>query len=55
MTQSFSLVAIAGPSAQNQPPFVWSNSSFDKTVSHMGHPDVWNFTEFTPTWMFPVD
>ncbi|CAF0742378.1 unnamed protein product [Adineta steineri] len=51
MMQNFTLVAIAGPTSDQQPPFVWSESDFDKTVSHIGHPDKWNFTSFTPTWM----
>jgi hypothetical protein len=51
MMKNFTLVAIAGPTDQDQPPFVWSNSTFDKTVSHIGHPDAWNFTEFRPTWL----
>ncbi len=51
MMQSFSLVAIAGPTTQEQPPFVWSNSTFDKTVPHIGHPDKWDFRPFTPIWM----
>jgi len=50
LMQNFSLVAIAGPTTQGQPPFIWSQSDFDKTVPHVGHPDVWNFTEFIPKW-----
>ena len=48
--QEHELIAIAGPTSQGQPPFVWSKSDFDKTVSHVGHPDAWNFTSFTPVW-----
>lgn len=55
MSQSFTPEAIAGPTSQNQPAFVWSNSTFDKNVSHIGHPDVWNFGRFKPTWMLPID
>jgi hypothetical protein len=50
MIQDHELIAIAGPTTQGQPPFVWSNSSFDKNVSHIGHPDKWDFKEFTPVW-----
>jgi len=53
MMQNFSLIAIAGPTDQEQPPFVWSNSSFDKEYSHIGHPDTWNFTSYTPIWLLP--
>jgi hypothetical protein len=48
--KNFIVYAIAGPTDQGQPPFVWSNSSFNTKVSHIGHPDVWNFTRFIPTW-----
>jgi hypothetical protein len=50
MMQKFSLVAIAGPTTEGQPPFIWSQSDFDKNVSHIGHPDIWNFTDFIPEW-----
>jgi len=50
MMQHFSLVAIAGPTADQQPPFIWSQSDFDKQVSHVGHPDRWDFKPFIPTW-----
>jgi hypothetical protein len=50
MMQDFSLVAIAGPTTQGQPPFIWSLSDFDKNVSHIGHPNVWDFTDFIPKW-----
>ncbi|CAF3461697.1 unnamed protein product [Rotaria socialis] len=53
MMQNFNLVAIAGPTSDTQPPFVWSESDFDTKVSHVGHPDKWNFGPFTPTWMLP--
>ena len=55
MSQNFSLIAIAGPTSQNQPPFVWSTARFNETISHIGHPDVWDFKPFTPVWMLPVD
>ncbi|CAF4306278.1 unnamed protein product, partial [Rotaria magnacalcarata] len=51
--QNFNLVAIAGPTSDTQPPFVWSESDFDTKVSHVGHPDKWDFGPFTPTWMLP--
>ncbi|CAF1458588.1 unnamed protein product [Rotaria magnacalcarata] len=53
MMQNFNLVAIAGPTSDTQPPFVWSESDFDTKVSHVGHPDKWDFGPFTPTWMLP--
>lgn len=51
MIQNFTLSAVAGPSAENQPPFVWSQSDFDKVYSHIGHPDVWNFQPISPVWV----
>ncbi|CAF1199111.1 unnamed protein product [Adineta steineri] len=50
MMQKCSLVAIAGPTTDQQPPFIWSKSDFDKKVSHIGHPDKWDFKPYTPTW-----
>jgi hypothetical protein len=51
LIQHFSLVAIAGPTTDQQPPFIWSQSDFDKQVLHIGHPDKWDFKPFTPTWI----
>lgn len=50
LMQQFSLVAIAGPTADQQKPFVWSQSYCDKEVPHYGQPDTWNFDPITPTW-----
>jgi hypothetical protein len=49
--QNFTLVAIAGPTSDQQTPFVWSKSDFDTQLSHVGHPDEWNFSPLTPKWM----
>ena len=35
-------VIISGPTTQDQPPFVWSKSPF-ASVTHLGHPDEFNF------------
>jgi len=45
--------AISGPTNQGQPTFVWSKSP-NPNQSHLGQPDVWNFTwiTFTPS-IFP--
>ncbi|XP_053201863.1 putative phospholipase B-like 2 [Panonychus citri] len=37
------MYAISGPTYQDVPPFIWSNSTLRDTVSHKGHPDVWVF------------
>lgn len=34
---------ISGPTYDQQPPFSWSTSDFNSTVSHIGHPDVFKF------------
>jgi hypothetical protein len=51
LIQKFSFVAIAGPTTDQQPPFIWSQSDFDKQVPHIGHPDKWDFKPFIPTWI----
>ncbi len=51
--QHSSLVAIVGPTIDQQTPFVWSQSSCDKQLSHIDQPDVWNFSPFVPTWSLP--
>jgi hypothetical protein len=48
--QHSSLVAIAGPTTNQQTPFIWSQSDFDKQVLHIGHTDLWNFAPFVPIW-----
>jgi len=52
--QKFSLVAISGPTADQQKPFVWSESICNKKSFHYGHPDTWNFSPITPSWKFSV-
>jgi hypothetical protein len=51
MMKNFTLFAVAGPTTDQQPAFNWTASGFDSVASHFGHPEVWNFTSFTPTWM----
>lgn len=36
--------AQCGPTHDNQKPFQWSNTVFDKSQVHLGQPDVFNFT-----------
>jgi len=38
---------ISGPTTYGQPPFVWSQSPWNKTDSHLGQPDAWNFPWIT--------
>ncbi len=51
MMKDFSLVAIAGPTSDQQPPFIWSQSRCHKEVPHVGLPDEWNFKPFVPKWV----
>ncbi len=51
MMKDFSLVAIAGPTSDQQPPFIWSQSRCYKEVPHVGLPDEWNFKPFVPKWV----
>ena len=51
MMKNVSLVAIAGPTADQQPPFIWSQSRCNKEVPHVGLPDKWDFKPFVPKWV----
>lgn len=42
-------VAQSGPTADDQPPFVWSTSPF-ADVKHAGQPDRWDFPYVTVDW-----
>jgi hypothetical protein len=42
MMTDMSFVAVGGPTWDQQPPFQWSKSDFNKTA-HLGHPDLWQF------------
>ncbi|KAH7978594.1 hypothetical protein HPB49_006029 [Dermacentor silvarum] len=42
------LIAVAGPTHDQQPPFRWSTSGFHDL--HAGQPDLWNFAPFVCTW-----
>ncbi|KAM7303102.1 putative phospholipase B-like 2 [Ixodes scapularis] len=41
--------AVSGPTWDDQPPFRWSTSGFNN-VSHVGHPDLWNFKPVLARW-----
>lgn len=41
--ESNTIYAISGPTAQNQPVFVWSESTVCAGILHEGHPDAWDF------------
>jgi hypothetical protein len=43
-------IAIGGPTHEYLPPFQWSTSDFDTEVSHIGQPDLWQFSNLTVVW-----
>ena len=49
MAKSFSMMAVCGPTHDDQPVFQWSKSDF-KDLSHMGHPDVFDFDPIKVEW-----
>jgi|EndMetStandDraft_8_1072994.scaffolds.fasta_scaffold1850945_1 hypothetical protein len=42
--------AIGSPSYEHVPAFQWSTSNLEKTVKHVGHPDLWNFKAVERKW-----
>jgi len=50
MVKSLEFVAVGGPTYDQLPPFQWSKSDYDKTVSHVGHPDLWMFKPIQHKW-----
>uniref|UniRef100_T1K1P8 Phospholipase B-like n=2 Tax=Tetranychus urticae TaxID=32264 RepID=T1K1P8_TETUR len=42
--KQFKMYAISGPTYEDVPPFIWSNSSLKYEILHEGHPDVWIFS-----------
>jgi hypothetical protein len=50
MMKNFELIAISSPTYDQQPPFQWSKSDLEKTVRHVGHPDVWKFEPVHHKW-----
>ncbi|KAI6209373.1 Calpain-5 [Aphelenchoides besseyi] len=53
MFQELRFRAIGSPSYENVPAFQWSKSSLEKTVKHVGHPDVWKFAAVETKWETP--
>ncbi|CAE1174865.1 Putative phospholipase B-like 2,Putative phospholipase B-like 3,Phospholipase B-like protein B,Phospholipase B-like 1 [Acanthosepion pharaonis] len=43
LARNLQFVAIAGPTYDQVAPFQWSKSDFKNTVSHIGHPDLFQF------------
>lgn len=53
MIEKLEFVAQSGPTFDNLPPFQWSKSDFDSQVSHVGQPDLWNFSPIHHVWKLP--
>ena len=49
--RNLSVVSIAGPTTDQQAPFIWSQARCEKKVSHIGQPDKWDFQPFIPAWV----
>ena len=51
MAKTLDFIAIMGPTFNsNIPPFVWSESDFDKKVFHFGQPDRFEFPPYKTNW-----
>jgi hypothetical protein len=50
MMKSLEFVAVSGPTFDPLPPFQWSKSDYAKTVTHVGHPDLWTFKPVQHKW-----
>ena len=48
---ALSSAAQSGPTYDQQPPFVFSQSDYGNTTSHVGMPDVWMFPWVTMSWV----
>ncbi|XP_022093226.1 putative phospholipase B-like 2 [Acanthaster planci] len=53
MYRSLSMVAVSGPTHDQQPVFQWSKSRCDKEQLHMGQPDLFNFDPVKVVWEKP--
>ncbi|XP_071504037.1 putative phospholipase B-like 2 [Diadema antillarum] len=49
MVKELSMVAVCGPTTDQQPPFQWSKSDFNQTL-HLGQPDLFDFKPITVKW-----
>jgi len=50
LIKSMQMIAISGPTYQQQPPFEWSKINITK-VRHEGQPDKWNFSPVHVKWL----
>lgn len=50
MSKKLGFIGINGPTYDDVPPFIWSETDFGKTVNHYGHPDKWTFKPYYFNW-----
>lgn len=50
MALKLELIAFGGPTYDPLPPFQWSKTDFNTTISHDGMPDLWKFDPVHVSW-----
>ncbi|XP_018496110.1 putative phospholipase B-like 2 [Galendromus occidentalis] len=55
MVKTFDMLIQSGPTNDQQPTFIWSESDFDSTLRHEGHPDVFDFGPIMTNWSSKLD
>ncbi|XP_019646656.1 PREDICTED: putative phospholipase B-like 2 [Branchiostoma belcheri] len=50
MYANYEMMAVSGPTHDQQPAFQWSTSDYDKQFYHLGHPDIFNFDPVHVIW-----
>ncbi|XP_038075350.1 putative phospholipase B-like 2 [Patiria miniata] len=53
MAKTLSMMAVSGPTHDQQPVFQWSKSPCEKEQLHLGHPDLFNFEPMKIVWEQP--
>ena len=48
--KNFEMMAVCGPTHDDQPPFSWNTADFADTTPHEGHPDTFDFEPITTNW-----
>ncbi|XP_033098666.1 putative phospholipase B-like 2 [Anneissia japonica] len=50
MHKTMSMIAVAGPTSDQQPPFQWSISDYKDKLFHLGQPDIFDFGPVHVNW-----
>ncbi|TRY78809.1 hypothetical protein TCAL_07583 [Tigriopus californicus] len=53
MFKDLRFMSISGPTAEDLPPFQWSQVDFEKDCPHLGQPDLWQFEPIQHVWSMP--